>query len=201
MLGATGSGKTQAGLWHLSKRNFDAMPWIIIDYKRDESICALPAKEIGQNRCPKSPGLYVIHPLPDDDIENMLWSIWQRENVGLFIDEGYMIGRNSKAFNAILTQGRSKHIPVIMLSQRPSWISRFCFSEAEFFQVFRLTDERDRKTVESFLPESLERLPEYHSTYYDVGKNEQVILSPTPEFNALRADFLEKSPLSRPKFI
>lgn len=201
ILGATGSGKTQAALWHLSKRNFDKMPWVIIDYKHDDGIATLPCEEWDSPKCPKKAGLYAVRPLPDDDIEPLLWDIWDRENVGLYIDEGYMIGRDNKALNAILTQGRSKRIPLIMLSQRPSWISRFCYSEADFFQVFRLTDSRDRKTVEAFLPTALERLPEYHSVYYDVGRDRLDKWGPCPLSDDLQDVFEEKSAMKRLKRI
>ena len=35
IFGRTGTGKTVFGLWCLSQRSYDKIPWIIIDFKRD----------------------------------------------------------------------------------------------------------------------------------------------------------------------
>lgn len=183
IIGKTGSGKTVAGAFMLSCANWREMPWIIIDYKRDKLLNQIPAVEIGLNdKLPTQPGVYIVHPMPDDDdaVEQFLWRIWAQENIGILFDEGYMISK-SGAFQAIQTQGRSKRVPTIVLSQRPVWLSRFVFSEADFFMVFWLNDERDRKTLLSFLPkEADKRLPDYHSHYYDVGADKLHILKPVP---------------------
>jgi hypothetical protein len=184
LVGKTGSGKTQAGIWQLSERSIDLMPWYILDFKRDKLINQIPYLQEStlENPIASQPGVYIVHPLPDDTeaVEAFLWKLWAHENVGLFIDEGYMLG-NSPAFRALLTQGRSKNIPLIVLSQRPVWISRFAFSEADYFQVFWLNDARDRKTIQSFIPFDLEkRLPAYYSVWYDIGADETLILKPVP---------------------
>lgn len=171
----------------MSQQNFDTMPWIVIDFKGDALINEIAnltgALEIDVNaRVPEQPGIYVMHVRPDQEIEldEFLWRVWNHEYVGLYVDEGYMLEK-SKAFDAILTQGRSKHIPVVILSQRPVWLSRFVFSEANFFQVFHLNDVRDRKTIRGFVPAKLDkRLPEYHSYYYDVDRDKLDVFAPVP---------------------
>ena len=193
IIGATGSGNTQAGLWHLSRRNFHLMPWLIYNWKGDESIDAIPgAFEIGLDEVPDSPGVYVVKPLPheEDEVEAQMWKIWERGHTGMFVDEGYMVPRNQRAFRATLTQGRSKHIPMIVLSQRPTWMDRFVFTESEFHQVFRLQHTDDIKSVQKFVPADLEtRLPEYHSYYYDVGQNKVAKLGPVPDIDHIHATF------------
>lgn len=183
ILGSTGSGKTIAGLWHLSNANFLDVPWIVFDYKRDENIGAIKrAEHIEVGQIPNRAGIYIVNPTPSqkEEVTEYLYKIWNHENVGIWIDEGFMMG-DDEALGAILTQGRSKQIPAIILSQRPSWISRFAFSEAGFFQVFRLTDERDKKTVKSFIPGySPNRIPDFHSQYYDVGRGSLYTFSPVP---------------------
>lgn len=185
-IGRTGSGKTIAGLWHLSNANFDLMPWVIVDFKTDEHINAIERAEyIDTNTRLKNPGIYIIQPHPDDaSLGDFLERIWQRGNTGVFVDEGYMMRTNNeveKRFVYLLTQGRSKRIPMIVLTQKPVWISRFVFSESDYFQVFHLNDVRDHKTVESFLPNgAIRKLPDYHSVYYDVSKNELTYLLPVP---------------------
>jgi hypothetical protein len=187
VIGRTGSGKTQAGLWQLSLRNFsgneDSMPWIIFDFKGDALIADLKAKEqLITMHPPTKPGLYVVRPLPGQEelFEAYLWNIWYNGDTGIFIDEGYMV-RSSNAFLAILTQGRSKNIPVILLAQRPSFISRFVWSEADYFQVFELNDDRDYKTVRYFVRYDFKRrLPPYHSIWYDIAQARVSIIRPVP---------------------
>jgi len=186
ILGATGSGKTVAELWHISNKDIETRAHLIYNFKRDQNIDGIPhARHIGMDEIPIRPGLYIVHPGPNDgdDVEKQMWEIWRRGGIGVHIDEGYMIGKNNGAFRALLTQGRSLKIPMTILSQRPVWMDRFVLSESEFFQVFRLQHRKDRATVQEFIPDEhniSERLPEYHSYYYDVGRNEMTPLSPVP---------------------
>lgn len=200
VIGRTGSGKTIAGLWHLSERNYVTKPWVIFDFKGDKTIAEIPyAIDYSVSEpIPQEPGLYVVRPLPDDGevVDDFLMRSWHKENIGLFFDEGYMIGNgkgDSKAFRALLTQGRSKNIPMIILSQRPAWLSRFALSEADFYQIFALNDIEDRRRVQGFLPRERinlhDRLPEYHSAYYDVGKDDLTLLSPVPNVDSILATF------------
>lgn len=193
IVGATGSGKTQAALWHLSHRNFHESPWIVYNFKRDELIDGIPhTRPLDLDEVPVSPGVYVTHPLPhhEEEVESHLWEVWNQGNTGVYVDEGYMLGQNNRAFRALLTQGRSRHVPLIVLSQRPVWMDRFLFSESDFYQVFRLQHRSDRRTVEQFVPANLERrLPEFHSYYYDVGLNETHVLKPVPPIEVIYDTF------------
>ena len=190
IIGKTGSGKTVAALWLLSQRSIDRRPWIIFDFKLDPTLASLPGvKEIGlaskPAALPKHPGVYIVRPKPSDieAVEQMMWAIWERERVGLYVDEGYMIPARSHAFQAILTQGRSKRIPVIMLTQRPAWVTRFAFSEADYIQLFQLTDYRDTKIVKNFMPLPIEEtLPApYYSWWYDSPRNFKAVLQPVSD--------------------
>jgi len=196
IIGSNGSGKTQAALWHLSERSYTAKPWIIYNFKRDESIDDIPgARFIGTDIVPTSPGVYVVHPYPDEqlEVENQMWAIWERGNTGVYVDEGYMIGRHNGAFRALLTQGRSKRIPMMVLSQRPVWMDKFVFSESQFFQVFRLQSSDDIKSIMKFVPADLtKRLPDYCSYYYDVGDNKLSKLSPVPDIDSIHATFAKR---------
>ena len=196
IVGATGSGKTQAALWHLSHRNFHQMPWLIYNFKRDESIDAIPgATPIELDEVPEGPGVYIAHPLPheQEQVENQLWNVWYRGETGVYVDEGYMLGNRNDAFRALLTQGRSKRIPMIVLSQRPVQMDRFVFSESDFHQVFRLNDRRDRKIAGEFVPIDLERkLAPYHSYYYDVGADKSAIMAPVPDIRTIHSTFARR---------
>lgn len=187
LIGRTGTGKTVAGMWHLSNSNFDIMPWVIVDFKTDEHINAIERAEyISVKDTVKQPGIYIIQPYPgDEELGDFLERIWQRGTTGVMVDEGYMMRTNTeveKRFVYLLTQGRSKRIPMIVLTQKPVWISRFVFSESDFFQVFHLNDIRDHKTVEAFVPpNAIRTLPEFHSLYFDVSRNRLTYLSPVPD--------------------
>lgn len=193
IIGRTGSGKTIAGLWHLSNASFDRMPWIIIDFKTDEHINAIErATYIDTTDNPTRPGIYILQPHPNDvSVATFLERVWQRENAGVYVDESYMLSEktaNENRFITLLTQGRSKHIPMIVLSQRPVWITRFVWSESDFFQLFHLNSRKDEKNVEDFLPAgSYRNLPEFHSLYYDVGRSQVSYLSPVPDEATLLA--------------
>lgn len=202
--GRTGSGKTTGAVWLLSQANFDEMPWIILNHKSTKIIDRIPyARHVDLNFRPNEPGIYIYHPLPDvddDAQEALLWDIWARGRTGLYIDEGYMINPRSKALNALYTQGREKEIPIMTLSQRPSRISRFAVSESDFFMAFHIVHKKDRQLIQEFLPVDLEPLmhappgqklplPEFHSLWHDVGRNEAAILRPVPSEAELMATF------------
>lgn len=208
-IGRNGSGKTTAGLWDLSLSNFDRKPWLIVDTKGDEYIEKL-GKMDGVTILKKfdeplhKNGLHIIRPRPDqvDGLEQTLWKIHARNNVGVFIDEGHPLAK-SDALNALLTQGRSKHIPCRICTQRPSWISRFVFSESSFFQVFSLTDKRDRQTVQQFIPPEkadLEtRLPPFHSIWYDVKADDAAHFGPVPPSDVILQTFRDRLSVKRKK--
>jgi len=201
IIGPTGSGKTQAATFHLSHRDFHVKPWIIFDFKLDPTLNAIPHTEelnMEVDPVPTVPGVYIVHPHPDDqeNVEAYMWQIWANGNTGVYVDEGLMIEpRKNKAFRALLTQGRSKHIPMIVGTQRPAWVNRFVFTESEFIQVFQLRHSDDIKTVQKFVPlpqESdgrIKALPRYYSWYYDVGENSLYRLTPVPAMPVILATF------------
>ena len=194
IVGSTGSGKSQFATWLLSTRNILDRPWVIMDPKCDDLIAELPARELGAgDKPPKQPGLYVMHPLPDVHdvwVENFMQQVWAQEDVGLYIDEGYMIPRNSRGLRALLTQGRSKHIEMIILSQRPTWCHPMIFSESDFLSVFRLNKPEDREKMEDAMSMNIEkRLPPYHSYWYDVGRNQGFTMGPVPERDQIIGSF------------
>ena len=199
LIGGTGSGKTVAGLWHLSRQPIDQMPWLIIDYKGDDNINSIPYAQHVQIGAPLLNGVYVIHPMLSDKdaLEQYLWEIWKQGDTGIMVDEGFMLS-DSEALNTILMQGRSKHLPCIIMTQRPVMVSRFVFSEASFIQVFRVIDKRDRKTIAEFSPifgdkeTSSETLPPYYSYYYDVAAHNLVTLKPVSPMPVINGTFSAK---------
>lgn len=189
-LGRTGSGKTVAGIWHLSGRDFERKPWVLFDTKGDENIEKISRMDgvrvLKLTDSVNSAGIYIVRPRPNVDdsaTDAFLYRIHSRGNCGLYFDEGYMVAK-SDGLNTLLTQGRSLRTPIILLSQRPAWLTRFAFTEASFIQVFSLTHRDDRKRVQMIIPEdkaNLEKpLPAFHSLWYDVKRNEAFNLAPVP---------------------
>ena len=204
IIGRTGSGKTQAGAWVLSEACYDKMPYIIIDYKGDALLNSIERlQEIDVNgKIPKKAGLYIVHPPVGDQetIDAFLRRIWEQENTGVFFDEGYMIHPRSPFLNAILTQGRSKRVPAITLTQRPVFCSKFVLSEADHFAIFHLNTAQDIKTVKGFVPGDFdEMLPQYHCRWYSVKNHEMFTLKPVPSADDILQRFDDRLGINKRK--
>lgn len=193
--GMTGSGKTQLGLFLLSRKNLRRETHVAIDYKGEKFFDKLERiREIDEKEVPSTPGLYLLRPHPrdpDDVMEEWMWKVWEHENIGLYFDEGYMVPSPEKgSFQALLTQGRSKHTPVITLSQRPVKVSRFVPSEASHVVMFHLNDDRDIDTVRGIVPRDFPywippefngELPRFHARWYNVITKQRFVVRPVPK--------------------
>jgi hypothetical protein len=203
IIGKTGEGKTQAALWALEKRSYLKMPWVIIDFKGDDLIRKIPGLvQIDvRHKPPKKPGLYVVRPhsgRDDELLDDWMMDVWGNGKTGILLDEGYMIGRFNAAYRTLLTQGRSKHIPIITLSQQPTWISPFILSESEFIQSFFLHKPADIKKMTEFMQGArVDSLEKYHSYYYDVGARALLHLAPVPKLSEILARFDDKRAIRR----
>src|SRR5262249_3098433 len=94
IVGRNGSGKTQLGAWLLSKKDLRRDPWVIMDFKGEDIFNRLEnTREIGFKEVPQKPGLYILRSAPhlQNETEDWLWQLWERENAGLLVDEGYML--------------------------------------------------------------------------------------------------------------
>lgn len=199
ILGRTGAGKTVFSFMLLAEQDYDAKPWIIIDYKKDRLFAKLLKSFKGivkrlhpDDKPPTKPGLYVMQPvLKADDVavEAFLMACYRKGNIGLYIDEGYAVPQEL-ALDAILTQGRSLDIPVIACYQRPVWMTRFATSQADYVAVFHIKDAPDRKRILEFtghvtmpggsIINANTRLPKYHCLWYDTAEDETRVLRPAP---------------------
>jgi hypothetical protein len=92
------------------------------------------------------------------------------------------------AYHALLTQGRSKRIPVITLTQRPVQIPRVAFSEISHCVVFDLNDRKDQQRIEEIAPRGIMDVPTkpHHARWYSVKKNKIWVMSPVPVANEIR---------------
>jgi hypothetical protein len=189
VIGSTGSGKTVAALWHLSRANLNARPWIVFDFKDDDNVALIEkAQHVGLDFRPgaDAKGIYVVHPMRTDDdaLNDMLVDLLQRGNVGLYFDEPDM--NRATGFEDVLRKGRSHFIPVIALTQRPVDCNRYMLSEAGFYQVFDLADQRDWNTVKQFIPGDFNTsLKKHHSLYYDRDRKQLTKFAPVPTIDQI----------------
>lgn len=207
VIGRTGEGKTVGGLYLLAYQNFTSMPWVIIDYKRDKLIAEIEtagAVVLYDNRLmegkpfpppPVEPGLYIVRPDPDqrEEVNSFLLAIWRQGRVGLFCDEAFMIPqkRPFKAYDALLTQGRSLECPMIMLYQRPVDMSQFATSQADFWMVYNLHKPEDIAKANEYVGaakgsqgETIDvttKLPRFYWLWYDVSADDCAVMKPVPK--------------------
>lgn len=206
ILGRTGSGKTTMAAYILGESNIDKIPWVFIDYKGEDVFEDIRRAERDvitdlepTDIAPKKPGLYHMQPVPGEDdreITQFLWRIWERQRIGVFVDEGHLLP-GSDALKALLVTGRSRRIPMIMISQRPVWVPREVFSESNHHIVFDLSHDEDRKTAGGFVTSDgrpVPRLKEFHSIWNDVGKNRRFQMMPAPPAAASVARIVERAP-------
>ena len=208
IVGTTGSGKTHAAMWHLGMRNYDEKPWVVYDWKRDDLINSIDGTfELGVNSPPPNhSGLYIVHPVygrDDDAVTKQMTAIWEAEDIGVFVDECYMVQKSNDGFRNLLTQGRSKHIPMIICTQRPVWVDKFVFTESEFKQMFRLQSADDQKKMGEYIPveaiDSVNRMyplrgkeMKYWSHYYDAPDDDIRPMQPVPDADVIRSMFHAK---------
>lgn len=208
IVGTTGSGKTHAGMWHLAHRNFDSKPWVVYDWKEDPLINSVDGTfPLDVNApAPTNPGLYIVHPRIEDDdeaVSEQMKDIWNKEDIGVYVDESYLIAKSNSNFRALLCQGRSRHIPMIMCTQRPVWVDRFVFTESEFKQVFRLQSNDDHLKLADNMPKEdlialTKRCPlrgaerRYWSYYYDGPEDDLRPVPPLADAAVIRSMFHAK---------
>lgn len=117
-------------------------------------------------------------------MEAWLWRVWQHGGIGLYIDEMVMMPPRSTATRTILATGRSLKLPMIMLSQRPKMVPLHVFSEANYHAIFHLNFEEDIDRVREFFHSDIDlyqRLPPFHSYWYDVKRDVAHGLKPVPD--------------------
>jgi hypothetical protein len=113
------------------------------------------------------------------------------------IDEVYSFHKNGKCgagLNEILTRGRSSKVSAIMCSQRPKWLSLFCFTESKRIFVYFIQGVKDRLEMSSctFLPRDLILKP-YYFWAYKSGEHNGTLFAPLP-----LPDFISKPVSEKP---
>jgi hypothetical protein len=204
IVGRTGSGKTVMAAFLLGEADIDRKPWIVVDYKGERIFNDIEKQEktaiteIGvHDKIPSKPGLYVVRPIPaqdDENINELLWRVWEKGNAGVYIDEAHLLP-SSDALKANLVTGRSRRIPMIVISQRPVWVPREVFSEANHHVAFDLSRLDDRKLVGEWVnSRDIGRISGFRSHWYDVNRNARFRVNPAPHPSQSVARIVAKAP-------
>lgn len=109
------------------------------------------ARKLGAGRAIYRPGKDGLRPEAIDELYD--WILRRGETV-VVSDETYPLtpgGQITESHQACLTRGRELGVGVWSLSQRPTWLSNFCISEAAHVFMFRLRLEADRKKVQGVI--------------------------------------------------
>lgn len=192
--GRTGSGKSSLARWLLVR---SVGHWVILNPKHTKAFNSLPdsnvvyemtAKAIEQSM--RDHRFTIINPPSDQCAPETLdllidWLHSNYKNVGLCVDELYAIHSNGRAGQGLvgwLTRGRELKQSFLGLAQRPSWLSKFLFSEAEYVCSMSLSMEDDRKRMYDMTgrDEFRDKLPPYYWLWYDVSSDELRKLGKVP---------------------
>lgn len=195
IVGATGSGKTRFGVWLLSVRLLPNRRHFVLDFKGEELFAELGLTPWPLGELPEEPGVYWIRVLPgqETEVSQFFLNCYNTNNILIYTDEAYMLPYQDRWVRACLTQGRSKRIEMITLTQRPVKIDLFFLSEASFFSIFRLNVKDDRKRVSEYMDgRDIPRLPSFHSLWYDVAQDVATTLQPVPSDELLIDAFREE---------
>jgi hypothetical protein len=193
--GRTGNGKSTLACWLLNRSK---QHWIILNPKHTASFNHLPDSNVLRGFEEKKflasveKFKYTIinfsgeQATPDFMDSVVSYAHESFENVGLCVDELYTLhttgGRAGAGLVGWLTRGRELKQTYLGLTQRPAWISRFCYSEADYIGGMDLTQIKDRKTLveNSGCDYFLGRLEPYQWLWYDVAKDRAVKYGKVP---------------------
>lgn len=187
LFGRSGVGKSYMSKWIVLRST--ALRWIILDTKHDDiyddwpTIDELPTTKILSELWQVSSQI-VVRPKPyennADTLDLWLEMIHEKYNrFGIVIDETYQVAFGPRAgpgLTGLVTRGRVRGQSVVMGSQRPAWVPRFVFSEANGYIVMSLNMREDKEKVASFVGDRWKRmvmreLREREWLWYDVGQN------------------------------
>lgn len=189
IVGFTGSGKTGFACWLM--RRIPRSPIVIYDTKEENKFTRLPGSRVAftwgqvleQFDNPETD--YIVFRPPVEDLvdpaaldDYLFRHYMELKGADAYVDEAYSFHNNArpgKGLVALLTRGRSRGISTIISTQRPTWLSRFVFTESQRFYIFRLLDKSDRKRLTDVIPGFID-LPEpvRHGFYYFRSGDDEV---------------------------
>jgi hypothetical protein len=193
--GRTGSGKSTLACWLLSR---SGQHWIIFNPKHTGAYKNLDDSVVFKKFEPKSilskikRHKFVVlnfrgEEADADFMDAVLY--WLHENlrdVGVCCDELYTMhsaaGRAGDGLIGWLTRGRELKQSFLGLTQRPAFISRFVFSEADYIGGMDLVLEDDRKRMraETGSDHFANRLRGHRWLWYNVAADDITLFKPVP---------------------
>lgn len=192
--GRTGSGKSTLGNWILTR---SPGHWLILNPKWTAAFRDLPDAETIRGydfkKIEKSlfKNKYTIFEPNAQDADNeflddlILYFHENYRSVGIFVDELYSLHSNGRAGNGLLswlTRGRELKQSFVGLTQQPSWVSSFIFSEADYVGSMSLAMDKHRKKMYEMTGRKgfLEKLPPHEWLWYDVSQDDLRRFGPVP---------------------
>lgn len=158
IIGMTGSGKTT-----LAKSLLDLRTWrVMLVTKEDDltwrgwrtvssvdQIKPRPAQHERETDRGTSWKLFPEYTKSGPVFRSAFDRVWKDGGWTFYVDEAYHVQHKGLEQNLVqlLTQGRSRRVSMVCGVQRPSWVSRFVFSEATHLFCFQCGDRRDLKAL------------------------------------------------------
>lgn len=202
VVGRTGSGKSSLAGFLLRQspqqwvilnpkgtRAYDTLPDAITIHGMDYAKINKAIKERGRNGAARYRFINIVPTRNQSTFEIMDEFIGYMHDsytaVGLVADELYTLhkgGRPGDGLMAWLTRGRELKQSFLGLTQRPAWVSKFIFSEADYIGEMSLTIAEDRKTMfaNTGVEKMMENIPQYEWLWYDVAREKLRHFNPLP---------------------
>lgn len=193
--GRTGSGKSTLGKWLLER---SPGRWIILNPKHTKAYNSLPDSHTINgidlkklDRSLQEHRFTIVNPTgPQATPENLdafvgyIHATYSK--IGLCADELYTLHNNGRAYEGLLgllTRGRELEQSFLGMTQRPAWISQFCFSESQYIggMSLSLTDDRKRMYQMTGREEFIGKLAPHYWLWYDVSADNLRSFKPVPK--------------------
>ena len=195
--GRTGSGKSTLANWFLMR---SPGHWVILNPKWTKSYNRLPDSVTvhysGDSDFKKleraiMESRYAVvepssHAADNQTLDELVMTMHEKfEDIGLCVDELYSMhngGRAGEGLLGWLTRGRELRQSFLGLTQRPSWLTQFLFSESDYIGGMSLGLEDDRKRMVKMTGmQAFETvLPKHHWLWYDAGEHRLRKFGPVP---------------------
>lgn len=196
VLGRTGSGKTTGAVWLLSRA---PGRWLVINSKSDTMLDSLGVP-VSYNAprilaVPEDARVMVATPrtFDPDELDLVLLQLCESgRSLSILIDELLYFhnasGRAGPGLMGLLTRGRSRGQSFIGCSQRPAAISQFCYSECDYFAIYKLTLPQDWQKLIAITgkPALRKRRAPFYWGWYDVRQDRLEEYGPVPAADLAR---------------
>ena len=188
IVGATGSGKTLLAKHFLQSLN----RILVIDPKHTFHLDGFQVRR----NLPAfgSQWRMIYRPKRDDDgnMSDLLRKLFKLKNVTIYCDElatlSEMYKETTETLGDIARTGRERHVSVWTALQRPRWVPRVFFTEAESMFIFNLRSSEDRDYMAKFTDPIVNEPIEKFSFWYYHPDNEGIALM---RYN-LHKNYIEK---------